>query len=272
MTSSPEGRPLQRVIVFRFHAAYGVCRNRLDHLRRLNPGVPIFGLYGGESAGFAEARRSLSGHLEHVWEIPATEAAWKWRHGDLSLLRWYRELGQQLSFDVLHLTEWDLLVLGTLDDVYGAAGSDGVALAGLTPLERIQSTWPWTSRPLGVSRWAQFRELVRERHGWQGPYLACQGPASVFSRAFLDRYSLEDPPDLVHEELRVPLYAQALGFPVTPLPDIYWTINDPVDRQFFNCDKQAIEERVIRGELAKADGRRVFHPFYDIFDLVPARC
>lgn len=271
MTSNPGRAGLQRLIVFRFHTAFGLCLNRLEHLRRFNPGVPIYGLYGGEPAGLAEARGSLAGYLEHVWEVPAADALWKWRHGDLSLLRWYRELGRTLAFDVLHLTEWDLLVLGNLDEIYGAAGSDGVALAGLTPLEQIQAHWTWTTRPVAASRWALFRELVRERHGWEGPYLACQGPASVFSRAFLDRYSREDPPDLVHEELRVPLYAQVLGFPVTPLPHIYRTIRDPVDMQFFNCEKQAIEERTIRGELAKADGRRVFHPYYDTFDLGPAQ-
>lgn len=270
MSSNPPGAGLRRLIVFRFHTAFGLCLNRLEHLRRFNPGVPIFGVYGGEPKGLAEARRSLAGHLEHVWEVPATDPSWKWRHGDLSLQRWYRELGRTLDFDVLHLLEWDLLVLASLGDIYGAAGSDGVALAGLTALEQIEAQWTWTSHPRAAGRWALFRELVQERYGWKGPYLACQGPAGVFSRAFLDRYSREDPPDLVHEELRVPLYAQALGFPVTPLPHIYRTIKDPVEMRFFNCEKQAIAEGTIRAELAKVGGRRVLHPFYDPFHIGPA--
>jgi hypothetical protein len=35
---------------------------------------------------------------------------------------------------------------------------------------------------------------------------------------------------------------------------------------FFSCEKQAIAESAIRAELAKAGGRRVFHPFYGVFE------
>jgi len=177
------------------------------------------------------------------------------------MLMWYRQEGRQLAFDMLHLVEWDLLLLASLDRIYGETGRNGVALTGLTPLERIQGHWYWTSVEPYAAQWRQLRERVRARHGWDGPYFACQGPANAFSKAFLERYSQEEIPELVHEELRLPLYAGALGFEVAGLPHIYREIKDPGEMKFFNCEKLAINQLRIRWELLKPSGRRVFHPY-----------
>ncbi|WP_005036347.1 hypothetical protein [Holophaga foetida] len=64
----------------------------------------------------------------------------------------------------------------------------------------------------------------------------------------------------MHDELRIPLYAGALGFEVAALPHIYREIKASEEMQFFNCKKIPVRESTIRRELAKPDGRRVFHP------------
>ena len=256
---------MKRIILFRFHDAFDVCINRIAYLRRFNPATSVFGLYGGSHSAFPEALRALSGHLDGIWEIPVESPKWKWQHGDISLALWYRSVGRHLPFDMLHLAEWDLLLLGNLDDIYGPAGAEGVALTGLTPLARIQHKWHWTTKEPLATQWNQLRDHVERRHGWKGPYLACQGPANAFSRAFLERYSREELPELAHDELRIPLYAQALGFSVDPLPHIYREIQDPAEMTFFNCERRLIEERTIRRQLATPMGRRVFHPYREIF-------
>lgn len=252
---------MKRIILFRFHDSLDICANRLDLLHRFNPGAGIIGLWGGHRSRLQEAQQALASRLEYIWDIPVESPLWKWRHADLSLLMWYRHEGRRTPFDMLHLMEWDLLPLASLDRIYGEKGRNGVALTGLTPVERIQHDWYWTSVEPYATQWRRLQEHVRNRYGWQGPYFACQGPANAFSKAFLERYSQEEIPELVHEELRIPLYAQALGFEVVGLPRIYREIMDPKAMKFFNCEKLPIRERTIRWELLKPWGRRVFHPY-----------
>ena len=258
---------MKRIILFRFHNSLDICANRLELLHRFNPGTSIIGLWGGDSSRLQEAREALAPHLEYIWNIPVESSEWKWQHADVSLLMWYRQEGRHLLFDMLHLVEWDLLLLSSLDRIYGKKGRNGVALTGLTPLECIQQNWYWTSAEPCASEWRQLQQQVRERYGWHGPYFACQGPGNVFSKAFLERYAQEEVPELVHEELRIPLYAQALGFEVTGLPRIYRVIKDPHEMQFFNCEKLLIQESTIRRELRKPWGRRVFHPYRESFRM-----
>ena len=252
---------MKRIILFRFHGSLDVCASRLDLLHRLNPRTRMIGLWGGSCTGLEEARQRLSSRLESIWDIPVKSPLWRWQHADLSLLTWYRSEGRDIPFEVLHVVEWDLLLLASLDRIYGKKGRTGVALTGLTPLPRVPQDWYWTSVQPYATQWQQLQEHVRDRHGWHGPNFACQGPACVLSKAFLERYSHEDIPELVNEELRIPLYALALGFKVTGLPRIYREIMHPRDMEFFNCEKQPIQECAIRRELRKPWGRRVFHPY-----------
>lgn len=262
----PSSEPLlKRIILFRFHNSLDICTNRLELLHRFNPGASIIGLWGGDRSGLLEARQALASRLEYIWEIPMKSPLWKWQHADLSLLMWYRHEGRHIPFDMLHLVEWDLLLLASLDRIYGETGRGGVALTGLTPLERIRRNWYWTSVEPYATQWRQLQEHVRDHYGWQGPHSACQGPASAFSKAFLERCSLEEIPELVNEELRIPLYARALGFKVVGLPHIYGDIKNPREMKFFNCEKVPIKERTIRWELLKPWGRRVFHPYRKIW-------
>lgn len=252
---------MKRIILFRFHDSLDVSANRLELLRRYNPDTQIVGLWGGDRSGFQKARQALASRLDHIWEIPVESPRWKWQHADLALLMWYRHEGRHIDFDMLHLVEWDLLLLASLDQIYGETGRNGVALTGLTPLERIQHNWYWTSVEPYATQWRQLQKHVHDRYGWQGPNFACQGPANTYSKAFLERYSQEEIPELVHDELRIPLYAQALGFEVAGLPQIYREIKNPKEMKFFNCEKRPILECRIRWELLKPRGRRVFHPY-----------
>jgi len=256
---------MRRLILFRFHRNFDVCLNRLKLLRRLNPGIPIHGFYGGESSDLEEARRQLAPYMQEIWEIPVASGEWKWKNGDIAIQQWYRSRGKDLEFDVLHTVEWDLLILAPLNEVFGDAGFKGVALTGVTPLDRIGATWHWTSVEPAASEWVKLKEHLRVSRGWNGPYVACQGPASVLSREFLEAYAREDVPELGNEEVRMAIYAQALGFGVTPLPHIYREIQDPVEMEFFNCECIPISGKTIRRELKKADGRRVFHPYMKRF-------
>jgi hypothetical protein len=85
---------VDRAILFRFHREPAVCRTRLELLRSLNPGVPIYGL--GEPIG-------LDGAFEDLHVIEDRPPEWKWQHGDLAVADWYRAVGRERPFDVLRL-------------------------------------------------------------------------------------------------------------------------------------------------------------------------
>ncbi len=258
---------MQRLILFRFHDHLDVCRSRLELLRHFNPGVPIHGLYGGPLGSGVSAHQALAPLLDTTWEIPVEDPAWKWQHGDLALVDWYWAVGQALDFEVLHLLEWDLLVLAPLDRIYGASGHRGVALTGLTPLHQVERRWYWTTQEPHRSRWHALKAWAQQRFGYAGPHWACQGPANVFSRAFLEGFAGLEVPELGHEELRLPLVGALLGLEVEGLPHIHRAIHAPEDRPFFNCDRQGIHPSAIDACLSQPEGRRVFHPCAYPFSL-----
>ena len=99
---------LLRIVLFRFHGRFNIYANHLALLRLFNPHDQVFGLYGGPEKHFAQASRLP---LDHVWAIPIDNSYWKWVNGDLAVRWWYREVGEKLRFDILHLIEWDLLLL-----------------------------------------------------------------------------------------------------------------------------------------------------------------
>jgi hypothetical protein len=76
---------MKRVVLFRFHQNREVCLNRLDLLRRYNPGVEIHGMYGGDEAAFPRVERGIGGELSSLFCLSgrsvstSSGAVWCWR-------------------------------------------------------------------------------------------------------------------------------------------------------------------------------------------------
>ena len=230
-------------------------------LRALNPDVPLCGLFGGE-AGYRQAAFRLAGKsflgLDSFYWSPRP-GRWNWKHGDLALAAWYREVGHRLQFDVAHVVEWDLVLLEPLERLYAAVPAGAVGLTALTPVAEVQDDWAWLQHPDDRQAWGRLLAYARTTWGYdQVPY-ACIGSGACFPRAFLARYAELDPPELCHDELRLPLFAQVLGFPIVDTGfRCRWRDRD--EDRFFNCQSLEIEPSTIMAELAKEDGHRAFHP------------
>jgi hypothetical protein len=258
---------MKRIIAFRFHNNFEVCENRLRILKSLNQDIPIFGLFGGERSDFYFSRERLGEYCEDIYEIPETSKDWKWKNGDISLCNWYRSRGKSVQFDMLHLLEWDLLVLKNLDDTYAHVNKGEIGLTALTPLAKIENEWWWTSSWQNRREWHKLVSIVESRFGPVNPKYACQGPANCFSREFLEFYSREKIPELVHEELRWPLYAAAFGISIANNQAIYREIFHKPDMRFFNCEGFKISREVIQDQLSLPNGRRVFHPYQGVLEM-----
>jgi len=254
---------VRRIVVFRFDRNPRICRERIDLLRRLNPGVPIVGLYGGgggyRAAAFRIGSRPALG-LDSFYRSRHS-GRWNWQHGDLALAAWYRDAGRHLGFDVVHLVEWDLVLAAPLAEVYAHVPDGALGLTACTPLAEIGPDWDWVSRPELRTQTQALFEAVAERWGFTGVRRACLGVGPCLPRAFLADYAELDVPELGHDELRLPLFADLLGYPVVENGFRAAWHSSP-DDAFFNATGRRIELEVIRSEVARAGGRRAFHPVH----------
>jgi hypothetical protein len=253
---------IERIVVFRFHRDPLVGRARVRLLRRLNPGVPVHGLFGG-AGGVRGAAFQLGGSrllgLDTLY-TSLHSGSWNWKNGDLVLLDWYREVGRRLSFDVLHLVEWDLLLTESLERTYAAVPPEAVGLTAWTPLSVIGDGWRWLGGRDEAREWRELLAYARRDFGYAGTPYGCLGVGPCFPRAFLDDYAAASPPDLGNDELRYPLFAQLLGHPVADT-GFRRAWHCAGEDRYFNAVGARISPDTVAFELAKPDGRRAFHPF-----------
>lgn len=251
------------MILLRFDRNPLICRSRVALLRELNPGVPVFGIFGG-GAGFKRAAFRLGSRwflgLEGCyWSRQGS--SWNWKNGDLVLRAWYREVGYRLDFDVVHEIEWDLLLLDSLDRLYASVPPEAVGLTAVTPVSAIEHDWSWLRDPVERRQWGELLAHASAEWGYENVPLACWGPGVCLPRSFLAQYAETDPPELCHDELRLPLFAQIFGYPIVDTGfRPRW--HDPDEDQFFNLSSRPVERSTILAELEKADGRRAFHPVH----------
>jgi hypothetical protein len=222
-------------------------------LRRLNPGVPVYGVFGGRRRAF----RRLIG-LDGLYRSRESPR-WNWQHSDLVLQAWYREVGRRLAFDVVHVIEWDLLLLEPLESLYASVPEGAVGLTALTPISDLQEEWTWLRRGETRLEWEALLSYARTEWGYDGTPYGCLGPGPCFPRAFLEAYAAVDAPVLCNDELRLPLFAQILGFPLSDTR-LRGPWRGEREHPFFHFRDREIELSAIQAELAQPDGWRAFHP------------
>jgi hypothetical protein len=261
----------KRIALFRFDRDPLVCRSRVQLLRRLNPDVPVHGLFGGEH-GAKRAVFALAGKqflkLDSLYLSPRSGRA-NWNQGDFLLAHWYRDVGWKLDFDIAYLVEWDLLFVDSFERIYAHVPGDAVGLTALTPTSTIEKEWIWLQRPSDRRQWEQLLAHARSAWGYDAVPHACLGGGPVFPKKFLAKLAQTEIPPLSTEEMRLPLFAQVFGFQLidTRLRRA-WT--DPEEDRFFNLDSVEIDRGTIAAELAKPYGRRAFHPVRTVVKNVDA--
>lgn len=248
---------VKRAILLRFHKRPLVCRSRVRLLRELNPGVPVYGVCDGGRLQMRLFAKQLVG-LDSLSPSHA-DARWNWQHGDLVVSEWYRRAGSALTFDILHLVEWDLLLVAPLVSLYSSVPEGSVGLTALTPISELEQEWTWLRREENRRNWQTLLALARDKWGYEGTPYGCVGPGAVLPRAFLEAYAGIDPPSLCNDELRLPLFAQILGFPLADTM-LRGPWHGEREHDFFHFRAAEIDLETIRGQLTKPDGARAFHP------------
>jgi len=256
---------MDRAILFRFHRRIEVCRDRISLLRKLNPGLPVYGMYGGPDREAGVYKDGLGPLLDGFYHLTAGDAEWRRLNFDAALSLWYRDFGCGVAFDVLHYIEWDLLLLESVEKIYAHIPRESLGLTGLVVLEEIIKDWFWFTRYERSSeyrsQWKQLLAYVKKNYGYNMKPCACVNPGGVFPRRFIDKLSSCDIPQLCHEEVRIPLFAQVFGFRMSDTRLFFRGAEG--EREIFNClgsDRYAVKDETIARHMKNPSGRRAFHP------------
>ncbi|MFW6227205.1 MAG: hypothetical protein ACOC31_03790 [Bacteroidota bacterium] len=251
---------MKSIILFRYHNSPEFCKDRLEFIRKLNPEVPIYGLFGGEEDEFEFYHEELQQFFNQNYCIKNKSAQWKWQHSDLAYRMWFKDLGCNIEFDSVIVLEWDLVFFEPIGKIYEFVQQDQVGLAGLVPLKEIEKKWFWTRNPEQRKNWLKLLDYVETQLDYSESPFASLCPGVMLPKRFLEKYSQIEVPELCHDELRIPLFAQALGFELTDLGFFKkWFSKN--EWKYFNCNNHNIDQEIIQKELAKTKGRKVFHPF-----------
>jgi len=263
---------VQLGILFWFYRDAALCRNRLRLLRRHNPGVPVYGLYGGPAAEAPHFADALGALLDDFWAFPDDrDEKWKWRNGDIMLSRWFAARGEGLQWDSVFLAQWDLVVVAPLRRLLPPMAVGDMLISGVRPVREVEAWWMWTS---GEARpeYDAFLAHVAADVGPVDDPLCCQFIGMVAPRSFMARYAGIDKPELGFLEYKMPVYAQVFGVPLVPDTCFrpFWP-EDPVTAGAGRADmlvhawQTPVRLPVMVLESWRPHGRRVFHPYHGIY-------
>lgn len=261
---------MKLAVLIQFHSDPLLVRNRARLVRALDPDLAVYGSYGGPERVYDVAgagwRALLRPWMDDVFCIRGRTTFWKRFHTDLAVCDWYRGAGQSFDFDAVAILQWDLLTLSPLSDLYAHVPPNTVGVTALAPLDSVARKWPWLRYKGWRSELEALKEHVEKEYGYRGEPYASLGPGTLLPRAFLEHYASLDLPELCHDEVRLPLFAHALGFDVVD-NGFHGRWFDSEEERFFNADKAPIRRDTVVSELARADGRRVFHPYHRPFPV-----
>lgn len=254
---------MRRVVLFRFHKEPEICLNRLELIRKYNPYVKIYGIYGGED-GDIDLFKSLREYLEHIYIIPVD--MWKWRFFDLAIKDWFLNYGHALDFDIIHIIEWDLLYFNSLDSIFLHINRDENAIPCLELMSNVEIKWDWVVEESYYEEWVQLKEYLKNNLNYSSTYYASLGPGLSLCYNFLQKYCEIEDLYLTNDEVKIPNFSAALGFENKAFFDFKWFDEDNTYK-YFNCKNQEISITRIEQELLNKNGRRTFHPYRKLIQI-----
>lgn len=254
---------MKSAILFWFYKELDVCENRLQLLKKYNPDLQIFGLYGGEISKADEYQNKLGKYLDDFYVFTSnTDEDWKWINGDLMVLDWYDKRGRDLNWDSIAVVQWDMLVFDSLLRQFIDMKKDEIFLSGLRTIdEELENKWHWVKFGGEYRKnYAEFLDYIKERYGYSNKPLASLFIFEIFPRMFLDKYLTVENKEVGMLEYKIPMYCQIFDISFYKKDiGIMWFSNEPKP---LNAIPEEISERYIKEQLARKDGWRIFHPYY----------
>lgn len=258
-------------VLFWFYKDLETCAERLRQLRRRNPGLPVYGLWGGAPEEAAAVRRAVGGLLDDLYVFPEERPAlWKWQHGDRLIAAWHRDRGHALAWDSVVLVQWDMLILKPIRRAFAMLQPGQVLFSGLRPESEVAGWWAWVKGddPAKAADLAAFRARLARDWGYGGPLWCCLFIVVCLPRRFLDLYAAAGPPEEGFLEYKMPTLAQVWGIPLcTDHPYRPWwasnpaTRHEPLRRRLLNAVGDDPDFDVVLDEAADRAGHGIIHPW-----------
>jgi hypothetical protein len=268
---------MRLAILFWFYKDLPVCINRLRILRNFNPSTQICGLYGGPAGESAVFEEGLSPFLDDFFCYPFDkDPDWKWRNGDFLINEWFRARGHGLEWDTIVVVQWDMLLMGSVADIFFELKKGEILLSGVRSVEDVASDWFWVTsgQRLNHAIFKAFSTYLLKRHRFNEKALACHFVVACLPRSFLEEYSSAGVPELGFVEYRLPTFAKLFNTPFCESKrfDSWWSrkANPPGVRHSDTVIRptgKSIPFPIILLHLLRRGGSRVFHPFVHPFPI-----
>lgn len=253
---------MKTAVLFLFYKSPAICRLKLAHIRKINPKLEIYGLFGGE-LGTQEFFESVRLMLDDYWTHPEESSYWKYVNTDSMVADWFLDRGKNLTWDSIFIFEWDLFMTSTIESL-ARIGKDSEFLLyhEQQPIENlIRKKWYWVHRQEQRSELASFQRELIKKFGKHVEVIGHEAIFYTFSRSFLEESAklLSNMPGMI--EYRLPTVAAALGYKlIQPNFPSHWA-------KFNRCNKQEVVASEIDAEMANPNGCRCFHPVYSDYFL-----
>lgn len=258
-------------ILFWFYKDLETCANRLESLRRLNPGLPLYGLWGGDPTEADAVRQRVGALMDDLYIFTEDRPAlWKWQHGDRLIAAWHRDRGHALPWDSLVLVQWDMLILKPIRRAFAMLQPGQALFSGLRPESELSGWWGWIKGedPEKARDLAAFRDRLARDHGYEGPLWCCLFIVVCLPRRFLDLYGAAGPPEEGFLEYKMPTLAHIFGIPFcTDHPYRPWWASDPTTRdaplrqRLLNAVGDDPDFITVLEEAADRHGSGIIHPY-----------
>lgn len=259
---------MKLAILFWFYKEPEICENRLQILKKYNPDLKIFGLYGGEMSKAEEYQEKLGKYLDDFYVFTVnTDEDWKWINGDLMILDWYDKRGRNLEWDSVAVVQWDMLVFDSLIKQFNGIKKDEIFLSGLKSMnEGLENAWFWT-KPEGEDRpnYQNFVAYIKEKYGYIVPVMCSLFILEIFPRLFFEKYLTVEDKEIGMLEYKIPTYAKIFNIPFY-IKDVgvQW---HKIEGLPLNAIPKEVTTEYINKELLKKDGWRIFHPYFKKWEI-----
>ena len=255
-------------IIFWFYKEPEICINRLELIKKHNPDMKIFGVFGGNQEDEEIYMDKLGKYLDDFYTHTSMNSEWKWIHGDLMLLDWYRERGNKLDWDSVVIVQWDMLVFDSINNQFPNMKKGEMFLSGLQILDKhTEDNWEWTSPHREYRKdFEYFLKYIKERYKYNNKIIpCCLFILEIIPRIFFEKYLTVENKEVGMLEYKIPIYAEIFDVPIYKknLGAHWW---GDVKEFPLNAEPTEISTEYISNELTKKYGWRIFHPYFKIWE------
>jgi hypothetical protein len=268
---------MKLTILFWFYEKPQVCENHLRLMKKNNPDLRIFGLYGGKKKYAQKFKKLLDIYLDdfYISSNYNKPPSWKWIHGDLMILDWFENRGKNLKWDSVIVIQWDALVLGSIKKQFPGLKKNQIFISGSRILDSvIEKRWNWTKVGSKERKnYLEFKKYVADNYDYKNKLLCSLFILQIVPRIFFNKWGTVKDKEIGMLEYKIPTYAKIFTVPFYKRDlGVWWFQKRGYKREIrgmtpLNARGIEIRKTLIKKELKKKKGFRIFHPYSSIWEV-----